>query len=211
MSEFLLIPLIVLSLIACDGKTAINDIEHEPQVTEADKPWAGVFRILDGKWQGRFFVLNNENPQKVNTDSLTDPGYIQRKVKKLPVVQTILVEQIYSSLSPFFQKVTIRDRYEEPDGIKRTVTSYGVNKVQAGGLWCVVKKPDETVIHHGSTDGPTTIIWQRNEKNPLRNEYFYEVVSDSVYGIVGWGYYGIDDVEREPLTWFRAVYKKINP
>ena len=75
-------------------------------------------------------------------------------------------------------------------------------------MWCVVKKPSETVIHHGSTDGPGTIIWQSDSKE--KKEYFYETVTKDFYEIIGWGYYGAtEDRSLSPKLWFYSKYKKV--
>jgi NADPH-dependent 2,4-dienoyl-CoA reductase/sulfur reductase-like enzyme len=119
------------------------------------------------------------------------------------------VRQDYLSESPTFQRVSIRDTY--PDG--RVVVSEGVNKVQDGLLYCVVRKPDDLVIHTGSRPTPDTIIWQRDRSEPLALEWFKETVSSESYTIVGWGYYGSDDPTRAPRTFFHARYvrPKVRP
>ena len=122
---------------------------------------------------------------------------------------SILVEQEYVSQTPYFQTVVIRDSCISPDGSRRTVLSKGVNKVQDGRLWCVVQKPDETIIHRGKWIEPATMIWQRNLSNPLRIEYFRETVKADSYSIVGWGYYGKDNPEFAPRLWFRAIYHRV--
>jgi hypothetical protein len=81
--------------------------------------------------------------------------------------------------------------------------------VQDGKMWCVVHKPDDTVIHEGSTDGPETIIWQRNEQRPQRIEYFRETVKEDSYTIIGWGYYEGDDPTLMPKYWFFGDYKRV--
>ena len=75
-------------------------------------------------------------------------------------------------------------------------------------MWCVVRKPDETVIHKGSLDGKSTIIWQRQEQNPQRVEYFRETVLENTYTIIGWGYYEGDDLNLMPRYWFYGDYKR---
>ncbi|NJL76187.1 MAG: hypothetical protein HC892_15380 [Saprospiraceae bacterium] len=120
----------------------------------------------------------------------------------------IEVEQLYSSKSPYFQKVWIKDTYKDSEGKVKTVKSKGVNKVQGGKMWCVVVKPDETVIHTGRTEGKQTIIWQRHEKNPQKVEYFKETVDTSLYEIIGYGYYDGDELNLSPRYWFYGKYSR---
>ena len=118
------------------------------------------------------------------------------------------MQQHYVSESPTFQRVTIVDRYKDAQGRTRVVESRGVNKVQDGKLWCVVKKPDDTVIHRGTLAAAQTIIWQRERRSPLAIEWFHETVHEQTYSIVGWGYYGADKPELAPRMFFRARYRR---
>ena len=110
--------------------------------------------------------------------------------KKLPGVDSVQVTQKYTSVSPYEQKVHIQDVYRDAEGLLQTISSEGINKVEGKKLLCIVNKPEETVRHKGSLPAPHTIIWQRNETNPLKIEYFKETVQDSTYEIIGYGYYG---------------------
>lgn len=166
-------------------------------VTAEDQPHADVFKSLDGEWTGVFYryedTLFLTHPS--SPDDLSDwSGKVLR--------DSLTVIQVYVSESPYFQRVTITDKYQDRDEV-----SVGVNKVEAGELWCIVKKPDEWIRHKGRRVGTNTIVWTRDERSPLKKEYFYETVTDSSYTIVGWGYYGEDDVDRGPRTWFKATYR----
>ena len=127
-------------------------------------------------------------------------------IKGLFVPGIVEVEQTYRSETPYFQRVLITDTYRDGSGQTQRVESRGVNKVQNGKLWCVVRKPDETVIHNGSLVNKNTIIWQRDLRNPLKIEYFRETVKQDEYSIIGWGYYGDDNPEKSPKYWFRASF-----
>ncbi|MHC4942577.1 MAG: hypothetical protein ACYTG7_06095 [Planctomycetota bacterium] len=65
---------------------------------------------------------------------------------------------------------------------------------------------DEVVIHMGEARGDHTLIWQRNLSRPRKIEYFHETVEDRLYVIRGWGYYGEDDPDLAPKTWFHGRY-----
>jgi hypothetical protein len=87
--------------------------------------------------------------------------------------------------------------------------SNAVNSVRNGRLWCVVKKPGETVIHSGTLEDDHTIVWQSSRDDPLRIEYFRESVEGDLYTVRGWGYYGGDDPGLTPRTWFRGDYRRV--
>ena len=159
---------------------------------------------MDGVWKGQFFIYEDQNRVSKDEIDLKHISFNNIKKEGLVKIDSIDVEQMYISESPYFQRVTITDTYTSG----QKVVSKGVNKIQEGQLWCVVQKPDETVIHHGITEGNRTIIWQRNEDSPQKIEYFKETVSDTSYHIIGWGYYQGDDTKLSPKLWFYAKYQR---
>ena len=200
MKYFLLI--FLFCLFACKNQQSAQEaVLYVPK--EVDKPFANVFQALDGTWQGTFYVysdtLGQQDQKRLYT--LSDSLFATLPLK---IDLTILVTQHYTSESPYLQTVKITDRYT--DG--QVVESEGINKVENGKLWCVVDKPDEQVVHTGSLPDSHTIIWQREERSPLKIEYFQETVLDSTYTILGWGYYGADNPKLSPKTWFRGVYRR---
>ncbi|GAA4273666.1 hypothetical protein U6A24_18150 [Aquimarina gracilis] len=192
---------------SCQNSIAIDNIQDIPKATVQDQRYADVFKILDGYWKGKFLIFEDKNPVLKDQLDLKDISFSTFQKRGLKQINSIQVEQIYTSETPYFQKVTITDFY--PDSGKKVI-SEGVNKIQEGQMWCVVKKPDETVIHAGSTKGKSTIVWQRNEKDPQKIEYFKETVSQQFYEIIGWGYYQGDDPKLSPKLWFYAKYKRQN-
>ena len=178
------------------------DLRSIPAPTPADESLRGVFAALDGEWQGRFHIYLNQEGQN---EGPVQPTRIDRTSFKHPpfaLHSTIEVRQSYISESPLFQRVRIEDRL--PSG--EVVKSEGVNKVEGGKMWCLVKKPDDFVVHSGQLDGPQTIVWTRNRKQPLAIERFEERVTPQRYTIIGWGYYGNDDPQKAPRMYFEAEY-----
>lgn len=206
----LLFSLLALPLAGCpasdgdqDGQVAIADMDRAPKASPEDKKHADVFKPLDGTWKGRFKIyVDSRGQTSEGRPETLDPKVWQAAPYKLD--QAIDVKQVYVSESPYFQRVTITDTYK--DG--KVATSKGINKVQGGKLYCIVKKPDDLVIHDGSTEGKDTIIWQRDRKEPLAIEYFKETVEKDEYSILGWGYYGDADPSLSPSYYFEAVYKR---
>ncbi|MCK8523556.1 hypothetical protein M0D21_18375 [Aquimarina sp. D1M17] len=190
---------------SCQNDIAIDNIQDVPSFQEKDNRYKDVFVILDGTWKGEFLIYEDLNPISKDAIDLNNISLSLFKARKLKQVNQIEVTQVYTSETPYFQRVEIIDFY--PD-TKQKVVSKGVNKIQDGNMWCVVKKPDETVIHKGTTEGENTIIWQRNERNPQKIEYFKETVSPKFYEIIGWGYYEGDDTNLSPKLWFYAKYER---
>lgn len=190
---------------SCEATIPIDDIDRPPAKTEADQQYTDVFQPLDGQWKGTFKIYLDTLIGPINQNILSFPN--KETLVQLPIKlsDSILVEQTYTSITPFFQTVNITDYYPAK---AQSVESKGVNKVQNGQMWCVVRKPDETIIHRGSLDGEKTIIWQRNIADPLSKEYFRETVLENTYEIVGWGYYSESDTTRMPPYWFYGLYHK---
>lgn len=204
-TKFLFIGLLASLHWQCNRMVPIDDIERAPEVTEADQAYADVYRSLDGHWKGQFFVFEAKELGERDDAVLYNLKREMIQQDRLSIVNTLVVDQFYESESPFFQKVKIMDFYDDKG---ETEVSLGVNKVQEGKMWCVVRKPNETVIHEGSKEGENTIIWQRTEQNPQRVEYFKETVRATTYEIIGWGYYEGDDLNKMPKTWFYAQYQR---
>lgn len=190
----------------------IEDLDRRPVRVAADEALLGAFRPLDGKWRGRFHVYVDTRGQQampVEPADLDPAAWQQPPFRR---TATLEVEQEYTSEDDAFQRVVIRDRL--PDGT--VAVSRGVNKIQDGRLWCVVRKPDDLVIHPGELVGPATptsctIIWRRDRAEPKAIEFFREVVGPQTYTIVGWGKYGDDDPAKGPRMYFSATYRRVAP
>jgi len=192
----------------CNQKIEVNNITDAPEVAPADEQYAKVYQPLDGKWKGVFKIFEDQERKKVAKVDLKNIDIENIKKPSLKMINSIQVEQIYKSESPYFQKVWITDTYDE-NGTTKTVKSKGVNKIQDGKMWCVVHKPNETVIHEGSTEGEHTIIWQSNNRQAQKIEYFRETVEADTYEIIGYGYYGEDDTTLSPKLWFYGRYERV--
>ena len=195
--------------INCQSQPAIEDISKPPPFVVEDEKYANVFKPLDGKWCGQFFVYEDSSEQHKGNPQPEIPADFTLSKLSLKLILVIDVEQEYSSESPYFQRVKITDTYTNVDETKEVVESAGVNKVQNSELWCVVVKPDEKVIHTGKSDGENVIIWQRDLRHPLKIEYFRETVFENKYRIIGWGYYGNDDPNLNPKMWFEGLYHRV--
>jgi hypothetical protein len=202
---FFFCSLLSIQLSFCQNKAINTDLEYIPEVTEADKKYAHAFQLLDGKWKGQFKIYEDKKRKPKKKIDLQNISTKNLKKKGLELMSFIEVEQEYQSQTPYFQTVRIKDYYPETG---KTITAKGVNRVENGQLLCVVIKPDDMVIHDGYLKDKHTIIWQRQEKNPQKVEYFHETVEENFYEIIGWGYYEGDDLELSPRLWFYAKYER---
>jgi len=200
----IIVLLIVLITASCDAQIDVNNIIDAPDVVEADHKLADVYKPLDGTWKGTFLVKEDQRPVD-RPANMKDVDVMQRFINKSKTVNTIQVTQVYTSESPYFQRVSITDYY--PDN-KKTEQSKGVNKIQDGKMWCVVHKPNDVVIHEGSAPEDGLIIWSSDQKSPPKMEYFYETVTEQEYEIIGYGYYGKDDTSKSPKLWFYGKYER---
>lgn len=207
MKNILVISLLCLSisLAFCQSTPKIDDLSIIPEVTEKDKKLANVYQLLDGKWKGQFKIYEDKQRKKKKSIDLKNITIKNLDKKGIEQVGYIEVEQIYTSETPYFQRVVIADYYPDQD---KSVVAKGVNKIMDGKLICVVIKPDDTVIHDGYLENKNTIIWQRHEKSPQKVEYFRETVDANYYEIIGWGYYDGDDLDLTPKFWFHGKYER---
>ncbi|RMG24796.1 MAG: hypothetical protein D6730_12005 [Bacteroidetes bacterium] len=195
MHRFPLLLLCIALLCACQAQQKQQALAH-------------VFQPLDGRWKGVFTVYTDTLGQR---EAPVQPRELSLELLQslpLKVSQRIEVEQVYTSETPFFQRVHITDTYLLPDGSRQVVESSGYNEVKRGKLICVVNKPDEKVVHQGSSLPGNVIVWERNLRSPTKIEYFYEQVDQQHYTIIGWGYYGQDNPNLSPRTWFYGQYTR---
>lgn len=195
--------IILLSCIACQQQVPVNDIVQIPVSSIADSVFVNVYNSLHGKWVGDLEVFRDDDRGPRNEEILYDlsPAFFNQP--NLNSIQLVKVYQRFESQTPYFQKIDTQDHYLEND---KSVIGQGANKVQDGKMWRVIQKPDETIIFQGSLVEPGTIIWQRNEQNPQKIEYFRETVSGDRYTIMGWGYYEGDDISLMPHYWYYGLY-----
>lgn len=183
------------------------DMEPSASQSTADEAYKDVFKTLDGVWLGDFLIFEDKEGQKKKGKPKHPISMKAMEKRKLKEVNRIKVEHRYKSESPFYQLSTILDTYFK-NGEFITHQIQAVNKVQEGKLWCIVDKPNDYVVHEGELDSDGHIIWHRYVESPLKWEYFREKAEGDTYEIVGYGYYGEDDINLEPKTWFYGAYKK---
>ncbi|MBK8506520.1 MAG: hypothetical protein IPL46_32585 [Saprospiraceae bacterium] len=198
---------LLLTVNKCRNIESVNDLSH-PTFSESDTIYHGIFMPWDGIWEGSFEIYKDPNGQQTSDHTdLTMADTI--RVRNYQLTNTVGVRQKYESVTPYYQLVEITDTYVNAhDTVK--ATAKGVNKVQDGQIWCIVDKPDDLVIHLGRQVSPGTLVWSRNEQGPLRKEYFLESIVGNTYFILGYGYYGEDDPNLSPRTWFVARYRHIS-
>lgn len=207
--------LFLVVCLSCQGQNKAKKKKNKKKVPlieqkEAkNEDYADVFAPWNGKWKGQFIVYNDPNGQKKGE---AQPKEISKTLlDQMGLEESLRIDvlQEYHSTSPYYQTVRILDTYKDAEGKENTIESTGYNAVEEGKLLCVVNKPDEQVIHQGMIPADSTIIWGRDLSDPTKVEYFYEEIKANTYFIVGWGYYGEDDPELTPKTWFYAAYDRV--
>ena len=198
--------MVTISLFQCckTNKVQLPTIAN-PVFQEEDRKFADVYELLDGTWKGEFIIYEDSKPRSLDELNLKELTLEHIKTPSLKEINRINVIQVYNSESPYYQTVKITDYYPESD--KKEIST-GVNKVEGGKMWCIVRKPTETIIHEGSTRGENTIIWQSKQEEPQKIEYFQETVDEDSYEIIGYGYYSGDDTSLSPKLWFYSRYEK---
>ncbi|NJK83821.1 MAG: hypothetical protein HC912_08420 [Saprospiraceae bacterium] len=120
----------VIFAATCGTPKAIDDISTAPKVVQADETYANVYQLLDGHWKGTFKIYEDMNPSKRDKSDLTNIDVKHLRKPTLKLSNSIEVEQFYTSESPYFQRVIIKDSYKDEQGNEKTVESNGVNKIQ---------------------------------------------------------------------------------
>lgn len=197
--------LLVVSCSVIIDSSAQDDLLQEPEYSQADYRYADVFEILDGEWQGEFIIYEDSKPSALSVVNLNNLSLANLDKKSIKEVNRIKVKQVYTSESRYFQRVVITDTYPDSDKVE---VSNGVNKIEDGKMWCIVNKPNETIVHSGSTRDNNTILWQSYQNDPQKIEFFQETVGGKYYEIIGFGYYTKDDSSKSPPLWFYGKYER---
>jgi len=176
--------------------------------TNVNAEYANVFKSLDGRWEGTFYVYNDPDGQIENGRPDVPLTLALLESKNLEIINELEVVHIYESENEYYQNGLIIDTYLDGNGEQVTVESTAVNKVENGELFCIVNKPDEQVVHLGYIDNENFIVWHRALENPTKVEFFREKAEGDLYTIVGYGYYGNDDPSLQPKTWFYGAYER---
>lgn len=200
--------IVALLITGCNSQKSKQKNVSGKQENENSR-YANIFKPLDGIWEGKFYIYEDTLGQREGNAQPADINYEYLQSLPLKLKSVINAKHIYVSETPFLQKGEITDTYVSNDGTKKVTRSTAINKVENGKLECIVNKPNGTVIHQGEYAGNNTIIWHRNVKDPLRIEYFKETVDSLHYKIIGWGYYGNDDPNLRPRTWFYGDYIRV--
>ena len=189
--------LVICILLSCnENKSTENDL-------------ANVFKPLDGIWEGDFIVYIDTLGQQAGIPQPKEIDYAIIDNLSFKLQAIVKTKHIYKSVTPFYQEGEIKDIITNSDGTEDTIKSNARNLVKNNKLKCFVYKPTEIVVHDGKYFGNNTIVWQRSLKKPFKIEYFKETVKDGHYKIIGWGYYGKDNPNLTPRTWFYADYRRI--
>ena len=211
MMYFLNINLSLLALIvmqSCQGPAPVVDMEQHPPIRE-DLLFQNVFAPLDGIWKGTFYIYYDSTGQQSRFDQPDTISETWLRSKPLVLKDSVQVHQQYTSITPYYQQVSITDTYIQPRDTQ-VVVSEGINKVEQGKLWCIVKKPDELIVHSGEHPALGVLVWSRNVTKPFRKEYFRETVAEDEYSIVGYGFYGDDNPKLAPRTYFLGTYHRVS-
>lgn len=200
--------ILVFLIIGCNSNKSNQKIISDTSIKK-NTNYANIFKPLDGTWESKFYIYEDTLGQREGTAQPIDISYEYLQTLPLKLKSIVEAKHIYKSETPFLQRGEIIDTYIDAEGNKYEAISTAINKIENGKISCIVKKPNETIIHQGEYVGDNTIIWHRNVKDPFRIEYFKETVDSQHYRIVGWGYYGNDDPVLTPRTWFYADYIQV--
>ena len=181
---FILAVLAFAALVMVAHNLGVRAPERTDAIEQVVEDDASPFALWDGAWAGTF---NIRRPDGTLESSLQ-------------------VRQVYTTLSPTEQSVTISD--QRSDGSVKE--SRGKNTASNGELECRLWEPDGTMKLLTGTRAGRALFWHRRDTTAWIEETFREeIVRDAggdLYTIDGVGVYGKG---REQILLYEGRYRRV--
>lgn len=209
--KHILVVIAFFSLLACQSKVAIEDIDTVPVIEKNDEKFADVFQHLEGQWEGQLKIFEDLSPSKREKKALQQLDMSDLRNPNLKLQQIANVQRNYRSESPYFQRIEIQETYYDEEGKELEQLIYtGVNKVQKGNLWSVLQGRGDTLqLRAGKIMNDKLISWKRNEKAPYRMDYIEEKRQENILELIGYTYGPEDNPKLMPRFWYYGRYELV--
>lgn len=209
--KHILVIIALFSLLACQSKVAIENMDTAPSIEKSDEKFENVFQFLEGQWEGQLKVFEDLSPTKRNKKVLNqlDMSYLRNPSLKLQRIAN--VQRSYQSESPYFQRIEIQETYYDEEGKELEQLAYkGVNKVQKGNLWSVLQgRGDTLTLRAGKKRKDDGISWKHSEKSPYRMDYVEEKRQENILELIGFAYQPGDNPKLMPRFWYYGRYERV--
>ncbi|MBM4149165.1 MAG: hypothetical protein FJ224_08975 [Lentisphaerae bacterium] len=204
--------LLLLCAPGCSRKVAIDDVARIPATTPADEVFAGVFKPLEGMWQGRINHYDDPLGQKPGGVPPSTPDSFEGLVPRLIAGPAVMVAQKYTAVSPLFVRIETEETVTRDEGTMK-LRYPGVCKVQDGRLWMVLRHPSETVVLEGEREADGVFVWRRVsfESGAAGAAVLKQVASPEGITVRGY-FYGLnEDKSLAPVRWMRVKLGRGQP
>jgi len=195
---------LAIGFCGCKG----TNTNHGPTTSPAQSKavFTEMLTPLEGTWKGRLITYSDprgqvdEAPQP--KEDFTSDSIIKRPTK---TEQLNNIEFTYENDGEFSQRVKIVDRVKG----QQKYTTHGIRKVEDGKITSIVNKFTGREIRSGYKDKDGNLVWMRTQEDPKITEFFKHIKTDKKIRIIGWGYYGQDDLTKAPRIWYLGDVKKV--
>ncbi len=194
--------LLATSIFGCkgvDNKTPISSNK------KSETDFKAYLEPLEGTWKGRILTYSDPRGQVDETPQPKDftPKLIVARPTKTESITNIT--ETYTNDGELTQRVRI---VEQGRG-KEIYTHHGIRKVEDGIIKSKVNKLKGVDNRTGYADKDGNFIWIREQQNPKLLEFYKHIKKDNKIRVIGWGYYGEDDLTKAPRIWFFGDIKKV--
>lgn len=160
---------------------------------------------MEGTWKGKIYTYSDPRGQvdeAAQPKNITSKDIINRPTRSEKITS---VTKTFTNDGEFNQRLKI----VEQDKGKQIYTCHGFRKVEDGLIKRSIIRltgPDNST---GYQEEDGNFVWIREQENPKVLEFFKHIRKDNKIRVIGWGYYGKDDLTKAPRIWFLGDVKKV--
>lgn len=198
-----LILLIVLGLLGCKGTGSDQIPATSPSQSKA--VFTEFLTPLEGTWKGRILTYSDPRGQvdeAAQPKDITPKTIIARPTKTEKITS---VTRTFTNEGEFDQRVKV---VEQVKG-KQIYTNHGIRQVEDGVITSTINTLHGVDKKIGYKDEDNNFVWIREQQNPKIVEFFKHIKKDNKIRVIGWGYYGDDDLTKAPKIWYFGDIKKV--
>lgn len=149
---------------------------------------------MKGTWKGRIITYSDPRGQ---VDEMAQPKDFTSKIVIERPTKTEAITSITKTFvndAPFHQKVKV---VEQVKG-KQIDTHHGFRSIENGQVTSTLNKLSGIEKKTGYVEKDGHFVWTRSSDDPKALEFFKHINKGNKIRIVGWGYYGNDDLNKAP-------------
>jgi len=195
----LMVSILFLGCKGTDQGATTSPAESKAVFTEYIKP-------LEGTWAGRIITYSDPRGQVDETPQPKAKDFTPKTI----IARPTKTEQITSLTETFTNDGEFSQTQKVTEIVKgkQRYTSHGIVKVEDAVIINRLNTLQGAELSTGYKDEDGNFVWIKEKTNPKVLEYYKRIRTGDKIRVIGWGYYGKDDLSKAPRIWFLGDLKK---